>query len=185
MKSILTTPPVAEPVTLAEAKAHLRIDDDAEDALVTALIAAARRQVEAMTGLALITQSWSFFADDWPAKGEFALPLHPLIAVEELKLHGEEGDPAVIDPAHYYVDGWARPARLILRERDWPKPGRIANGIEIAATLGFGNEPSDVPDDLREAILRLVAHWHERRGDEQSRPLGFATLIAPYRAVRL
>ena len=185
MKSILTNPPLAEPVTLAEAKAHLRVDNDAEDALLTALIAAARRQVEAMTGLALMEQGWSFFADDWPATGAFALPLHPLIAVEELKVHGEEGDPAAIDPSHYYVDRWARPARLILRERNWPKPGRIANGIEIEAALGFGDEPDDVPEDLREAIVRLVAHWHERRGDEQGRPLGFDTLLAPYRAVRL
>jgi uncharacterized phiE125 gp8 family phage protein len=185
MKSILTNPPVAEPVTLGEAKAYLRIDHDAEDALVMALIAASRRQVEAMTGLALMTQGWSFFADDWPAQGEFALPLHPLIAVEELKVHGEEGEPAEIDPAHYYVDRWARPARLILRERNWPRPGRIANGIELAATLGFGGEAGDVPEDLRQAILRLVAHWHERRGDGQGRPLGFDALIAPYRAVRL
>jgi uncharacterized phiE125 gp8 family phage protein len=185
MKSILTNPPLAEPVTLAEAKAHLRIDHDAEDALVTALIAAARRHVEAMTGLALMSQGWSFFADDWPANGAFTLPLHPLIAVEELKMHGEEGDPAIVDPSHYYVDRWARPARLILRERSWARPARIANGIEIEATLGFGDAADDVPEDLREAILRLVAHWHERRGDEQSRPLGFDALVAPYRAVRL
>jgi uncharacterized phiE125 gp8 family phage protein len=185
MKSILTNPPSAEPVTLAQAKAHLRVDSDAEDALISVLISAARRQVEAMTGLALMNQGWSFLADDWPVKGEFALPLHPLIAVEELRVHGEEGDPAMIDPAHYYVDRWARPARLILRERNWPRPGRIANGIEIEATLGFGDEADDVPEDLRQAILRLVTHWHERRGDEAGRPLGFDTLIAPYRAVRL
>lgn len=53
------TPPVTEPVTLAEAKAHLRIDYADEDALITALITVAREQAEALTGLALLTRTVS------------------------------------------------------------------------------------------------------------------------------
>ncbi len=61
MALVLTTAPAAEPISLAEAKAHLRIDADDEDALLTALIAAARMFVERTLGVALITQSWSYF----------------------------------------------------------------------------------------------------------------------------
>ena len=59
MTVVLTTAPAVEPISLAEAKAHLRLDASDEDALLTALITAARMFVERTLGVALITQSWS------------------------------------------------------------------------------------------------------------------------------
>lgn len=47
------SPPGAEPITLAEARAHLRLDDGAEDGLLEALIRTARGHLEQVTGLAL------------------------------------------------------------------------------------------------------------------------------------
>src|SRR5438477_7546421 len=189
MKSILTTPPAVEPVTLAEAKAYLRFDGDAEDELIGTLIAAARRHVEAATGLALIAQAWSHFLDHWPHGPIVTLPLAPLIAIEEVSVYGDDDEAAIIDPAHYYADTLARPARLVLRpDRIWPPPGRAANGIEIKVAAGHGPSASDVPQGLRTAILRLIAYWFENRGDdaiEANAPLGVAHLLQPYREMRL
>ncbi len=50
MTHAIITPPAAEPLTLAQVKAHLRLDGNADDALLTSLIAAARRYLEATTG---------------------------------------------------------------------------------------------------------------------------------------
>ena len=61
--------PAAEPVTLAEAKAHLRVVDAVEDTLISGLIKAAREEVEAATGLALISQNWRLYLDCWPPSG--------------------------------------------------------------------------------------------------------------------
>lgn len=66
MPLILTDGPAVEPVTLAEAKAHLRVDGTAEDTLIGSLIVTSRLHVEAAMGLALVTQSWSVFLDAWP-----------------------------------------------------------------------------------------------------------------------
>ena len=74
MPSILTTPPLAEPLALADAKAHLRVTSSDEDAMISTLIIAARRHVEQATGLALITQGWSVFLDRWPCTPEIATP---------------------------------------------------------------------------------------------------------------
>ena len=52
------SPPAVEPVSLAEATAHLRVETDDENDLISSLIVNARQQVEAATGLALITQGW-------------------------------------------------------------------------------------------------------------------------------
>ena len=66
MALVLTAAPAVEPVSLAEAKAHLRVDSDHEDALIAQLIVAARIFVERTLGLALIAQSWSYFLDALP-----------------------------------------------------------------------------------------------------------------------
>jgi uncharacterized phiE125 gp8 family phage protein len=184
MPSILTTPPATEPVTLAEAKAHLRVMHNDDDAYISTLIKTARQTIEAQTGLGLISQGWSVFLDDWPEQGVIELPLAPVLDISDIKIYGEDDTPALIDPAHYYEDKVSRPARIILRgSRNWAAPGRVANGIEILLTIGF----TGVPEPLREAVLQLVGHWYETRGDEAAdeKPFRIAQLIQPYREMRL
>jgi uncharacterized phiE125 gp8 family phage protein len=187
MSSILTSPPAVEPISLAEAKAHLRVTDTAEDGLINTLIVAARRHAEAATGLAFIAQGWSVFLDRFPDGPELALPLWPILSVGDVNVFGEDDVASVVDPAHYFADKVARPARLVLRSsRIWPRPGRVANGVEIQLTAGYGAGSSDVPQPLSEAILKLVAHWYERRGDEAGDlPIDLDALLRPYRSVRL
>jgi uncharacterized phiE125 gp8 family phage protein len=188
MPSILVTPPTIEPVTLVEAKAHLRVGHADEDALIGTLISAARRHVEARTGLFLIEQGWTCFRDDWPDDGVIELPLAPLLAVGELATFDEADVKTVIDPDHYLVDGTSRPPRLVLRgSRVWTRPERIANGIAVAVTAGFGPTETDVPEPLRQAILILVAHWFDHRGDGRppSPPLTVETLVKQFREMRL
>jgi uncharacterized phiE125 gp8 family phage protein len=174
-------------VSLAEAKAHLRVTGAEEDSQIGRLITAARKTVERRTGLALIEQGWSGFADDWPASGTFHLPLWPVIEIAALKVHGEEEVAQEIDTAHYFCDLVSRPARLVLRPwRVWQKPGRIAHGIEIAFTAGFGASAGTVPEDLREAVLKTLAHRYEWRGDEAPRePVTIGALLQPWRELRL
>ena len=82
MVAILVEGPAAEPVTLAEAKAHARIDGEAEDGLVGSLIAAARAEVENRTGRALVTQKWRIVKDQVPASGVMRLAPAPVRSVE-------------------------------------------------------------------------------------------------------
>ena len=184
MPAIQTSPPLTEPLSLPEAKAHLRVTHADDDAYISTLIKTARQSIEARTGLALISQGWSVFLDDWPDHGVIELPLAPVLDVADIKVYGEDDTPSLIDPSHYYEDKVSRPARIILRgSRNWVKPGRAANGIEILLTIGFVS----VPEPLREAVLQLVGHWYETRGDEaaEEKPLHVAQLIQPYREMRL
>ena len=54
MSLTLVSPPAAEPVTLAEAKSHLKLDTSDEDTLIASLITAARARAEWHTGRALV-----------------------------------------------------------------------------------------------------------------------------------
>lgn len=184
-----TVGPELEPVTLVDAKRNLRVDHDSEDDLLNGLIRAAREEVEASCGLALIEQSWRLTLDDLPKSGRILLRRHPVIAVTSVTVYGDGGEASVVDPARYQLDPHSRPARLHVDAI--ASPGLVMNGIEIDFTAGFGESGADVPDLLKRAMLLLVAHWYEFRSSygaaEQpvSLPTGYERLIAPYRARRL
>ena len=192
MPLVLTSSPAVEPVTLAEAKAQLRVDGSAEDTLILSLIITSRLHIEAAMGLALITQSWSNFIDAWPPGNELALPLRPVKGITAVKLYAADESVSTVPADTYLIDGAATPARLVRRGNlAWPKPSRVANGIEIAFVAGYGSAAADVPAPIRQAILLLVAHWHEHRepvaigSPSAPVPPMVSDLLQPYRWVRL
>lgn len=192
MPLILTSGPAAEPVTLAEAKEHLRIETPHEDTLVASLILAARLYVERVLDLALITQSWSLYLDAWPPARNVTLPLGPVAGVTAVRVFDWADGATTISPDLYGVDAASQRARLYRKSGiAWPAPGRDVNGIEIAFTAGFGETGAAVPAPLRQAILLLCAHWYEVREPvllDQNRleaPLTVAALLQPYRQVAL
>ncbi len=184
-----TVGPQAEPVSLAEARAHLRLDHESEDALVTSLIRAAREEVEAACGLALIAQDWRLTLDRLPGSKLVTLRRHPVVEILSVTVYGAEGEASLVAGDRYTLDRHSRPARLHFAEA--PQPRVAMNGIEIDFRAGFGEAGTDVPDLLKRAILTLVAHWFEFRAafgaDSQpvSFPIGYERLIAPFRAGRL
>lgn len=182
-------PPAAEPITLAEAKAHLRLDTGEEDALVTALIRVAREHLEAATGLCLISRPLRLYLDDWPENRVIQIARGPVQAIDTVTVYDGDGAPVEVDAGGHVLDGTARPARLILAEK--PATERALNGIEIDFTAGFGETGADVPDVLKRALLLHVAAMFELRGalspgDQPATvPAGYDRLVAPYRMRRL
>jgi uncharacterized phiE125 gp8 family phage protein len=182
MKRILLAGPALEPVQLAEAKAHMRVDGSAEDDLVGALIAAARVAVETTTRRVLIAQSWRVVLDAWPEAG-VVLPIQPVISVDVVRAVAESGATAVIPAEDYEVDATRTEVRLT--------GYHPASRYEIDFTAGYGASGLDAPQPLRLAIQMLVTHWYENRsgvtvGDiAGAMPAGFDALIAPYRRIAL
>lgn len=189
MTAALICPPALEPVALADAKAHLRVDGDADDALIAAEIVAARVHVEALTRRLLIAQGWRVYLDHWPRTRIVTLSPAPLITVDAVTVYDADGNPAPVDAGDYTVDAASVPGRLALTGS--APVGRSQNGIEIDVTAGYGPSSLAVPAPLRQAIMMLVAHWYEHRGavghDMAGTvpPLGFDALIAPYRILTL
>jgi uncharacterized phiE125 gp8 family phage protein len=188
MTPILIAPPGGEPLTLAEAKAWLRLDSQAEDALVSALIGAARLAVEAASGRRLITQTWRLVRDAWPPDGVIRVPVRPFAGVVGLRVIDAAGAPIIVAPSLYAADIAREPGEIRLVGAP-PQPGRATSGIEIDVTAGYGPQPQDVPEPLRQAVRLLVARWFENRGDgvmsPDHLPAEVAALIAPFRRARL
>lgn len=184
-----TTPPAAEPLTLAEVKAHLRIDGGDEDALLTSLIRTARDYLERETGLCLIAQNWRLYLDHWPPDGVIRIAKSPLQAIDAVTVYDADGAAVEVPLADHLLDGESRPARLWLRNP--PDPGQALNGIEIDFSAGYGEAGTDVPDTLKRAMSLHVGHMYAFRGvvspDQQPAgiPDGYERLIAPFRLRRL
>ncbi|WP_018701258.1 head-tail connector protein [Amorphus coralli] len=186
MTAILTDPPAVEPVTLAAAKRHLRVDGADEDAAILDLIAAARRHVEAATGRALLEQGWRIIRDDLRPAGIVRLEPAPVLSVDAVTLRDLDGTARVLAPADYVVDLPTTRIRVL------PEARRSVAGcqVEIDITAGYGTEPAHVPAPLRQAILLLVAHWYAHREAAlapvpEPLTLGVDSLVRPYRLTRV
>lgn len=190
MPTELLTAPVAEPVTVAEAKAHMRIDHTADDAIIPDMITAAREWVERATGLALITETWRLTLDSWPQTAVELRPA-PVQSISAVKTFGVDGASTTLANSAYELVSVGRSARMVRTlGSSWVNPARAAGGIEIDFTAGYGDEASDVPRMLRQALLMVLAHHYENRelldgGSASVLPAGVEALLAPFREPKL
>lgn len=186
MPAIVVVPPAAEPLALAETKLFLRVEHDADDAAIAALIAAARGHVEALTRRALLLQTWRFVFDAWPRDGRVTPRIGPLRTLVAARVFDAAGAAHAVDTQSFVLDVAAN----VIASPCWalPAPGRSMAGIELDVECGFGATPAEVPEPLRQAIRQLVAHWYENRalvGSNALLPAGVGALVAPYRGLAL
>lgn len=181
MSLTLISPAAGEPVTLTEAKDHLRVTHDGEDAFIAGALAAAVRSIEARGGLALMTQGWRLTLDTPPAE-TLIVPVTPVQSIDAVTVSG-----GVVDASAYEVAIGA-PGRLRVAA-PWPSPLRAIDDVVIDFTAGYESAGS-VPGPLKHAVLMLTAHFFENResaGEARvyTVPRGVDALIAPFREFRL
>lgn len=164
----VVTPVETEPVTLAEAKLHLRLipTDDSEDALVESLITAAREYCENRTGRALATQTIEGYLDRFPVSaGEIELPMPPAQAVERVSYIDVTGLETVLEQGtDYLFDDERQIGRIVLPAgRQWPQfnPAPV-NPVRIRFIAGYDAQ-QPCPKSLRQAMLLLIGHWYANR----------------------
>lgn len=165
MSLLLITDAATEPVTLAEARLHLRLASDytTEDATISALITAARRMAEHELGRALITQTWEQVLDEFPGD-EIELTKPKVIAITSIKYINTSEVETTIDSADYALDsstlpGWVKPAYGV----DWPTDVLDStNVVRVRYTAGYG-AASAVPEEIKAWIkLQVASMWRNR-----------------------
>ncbi|CCJ06936.1 phage head-tail connector protein [Methylocystis sp. SC2] len=190
MRPMLIGAPAIEPVSLADAKSWLREDGGDEDELIQALIVAARMTLEAYTRRFFITQSWRLVFDCWPpsvgASATLRIPFAPFQSVTAIRVFDASDAPQTLNAATYRAPPSMEGGRVSFASAP-PAPARARDGIEMDVDVGYGALASDAPQPLRQAMLTLVAHWREYRGDsgDDALPKAVAQLAAPYRRERL
>lgn len=161
----------AEPVSLEDAKAHLRVVHNSDDMMISSLIRAARENVEATTGRALASADYLWSVEHWPTS-RMRLPLLPVASVDSVTYLDPDGVRVEMDPAHYEFDD----ERASLGIPCWRR----------SVNVKFRADPGEVPASLKAAVLMLVADMYENAeasavGPAFSENPTFQRLVFPWR----
>ena len=164
MELQLVTAPTLEPVSVNEAKHHLRVSDSQEDQFIDTLIKAARELAEVETERSFLTTRWKQTFRCWPGS-EIRLERPPLQSVVSVAYVDEnEASQTLTETTHYVVDTTSTPGKIWrAADTSWPSVSTEApHPIEITFDAGW-SIASTVPQSIKQAILLLVGHWYEHR----------------------
>ncbi len=189
MALILETAAVVEPVTLAEAKNYLKIDNMIEDVLIASMITAARVQLETRLCRAFIQQKWSLYLDVLPPENVIKLPINPVLSVDSMAVIDGAGVYNNLGMGDYVADLKSDPSFLKFTG-SLPKVGSLYSGIRVQFWAGYGASGADVPAPITQALLHLVAFWYENRGPIASGeihqiPYVILDMIAPFKKIHI
>ncbi len=157
----LATAPAAMPVTLQEAKDHLRVDFSTDDTRITRLIATATAMLDAPSGLlggCIVTQSWRMTLRAFPHVIE--IPFHPLQSVDSVQYLDASGTLQTLSSSLYTVVGERHALIIPALGTCWPSTQDVPEAVKVTFTAGYdvGGSPlvNDVPEPIKEAVLQLV-----------------------------
>lgn len=178
--AVRITDATSEPLTLAEAKAWLRVDSDDDGTEIEALIKTARQYVENYTGLAILPQTWRFVASEWPEEPQYVpnairLPRAPLATVTSVKYYPEGGGAqATFSSANYHVVTVVEPGLVVLAEdKSWPDLAVRPDAVEINYTAGYATTAA-APQAAIHAVKLVLAHFYENRS-----PVNIGNIVTP------
>ncbi|MFN4193632.1 MAG: head-tail connector protein [Tabrizicola sp.] len=183
-------PSLALPVE--EMKDHLRMgsgfaDDGLQDGLIETYLRAAMAAIEGRIGKMLFQRRFLWVLECW-REDEQALPVSPVSGIASLALVDAAGGESIVPPASYrLVKDLHRPR---LAGRGTALPTIPTDGaVKVVFDAGFGAAWTDIPVDLRQAVLLLAGEYYEHRHDDGAQtaglPFGVVTLIERWRTVRI
>jgi uncharacterized phiE125 gp8 family phage protein len=182
-------------VDLPRAKAHLRVDFDTDDDLITAQLAAAVSAVEKMSGRILAERALTYRLNEFPLNGsmQIVLPVDPVVSVESVDYVDADGaDQSIVVTASPGDGGFRTVAGepyMLLPERgaSWPSSDDQPGAVVVRFTAGYGGDAGDAPAELDAAVLMMTAHLYQNReavitGTISTEiPLGVQAMCFPFR----
>ena len=189
MRAMLTleTAPTEDPVTLADAKAHLVVEHALDDALIAALITTATAMVEGLhgeTGRSLMPQAWSLTGRDFPGCRTIFLPRGPVVSIDAVTYFDPDGVQQTWPTANYSLRADAfKPVLVYDDDADVPSVDERHDAVKITYTAGYADAAA-VPAPVKHAILLMVGELYANRGDKEPSKTTLAAidrLLSPYR----
>jgi uncharacterized phiE125 gp8 family phage protein len=179
----LITPPTAEPMSLAEAKLHLRVDISDDDALIGALIAAARDYAEGETHKQMVSARWRQLMDNFPGQvysltgNAIYLQRAPVIRVVSIQFLGMDGVVQTMPESDYTVDYSSEPVRIApVFGKIWPVPLPQIGAVWVNFDAGYA---APLVADVTGGTVAVTGWKPLMAGDVLRLSSGGGTLPAP------
>lgn len=186
----LITAPTEDPISLAELQDQIRSDVDEEEGELLLKISAATRWCERFCRRQFVIATYKETRDAFSDPME--LHPSPLGSVTQIQYLDGDGNQQVLATSVYDVDATRDPGLIRLAyQESWPTIRNVWNAVEITYTAGYG-VATDVPNDIRQAILLLAAHLYYHPSDVEtlergqtlaSLPFGVKSLLWPSRVL--
>ena len=185
----MVTAPAGVPLSIAELKAQSRLEGvtgESEEALLAGYLRAAVASLEGRDGWlnrALMTQTWDLKRDCFPY--EILLPLPPLQSVTSITYVDTDGDSQTLASSLYQVAGVGGSGRARIAPaygQTWPSTRDQPEAVTVRFVVGYGDNPHDVPEQIRQALMLMVTESYCDREGEMGLSAGAMALLAPLRA---
>jgi uncharacterized phiE125 gp8 family phage protein len=189
-------PVTTEPISLATARLHLRLDTQGsppthpDDTLVEALITTSREAAEDYTGLAIGYQTYRLALDQFP-DAAIVLGKWPINAITSVTYKDTNNATQTVSSSDYFLDNYSRPGEIALQpNKIWPQSGSVANAVIVTFTAGFTDSLSPnlypLPKSIKQAMLLTIGHLYDHREAASSvqkyeLPMGVVSLLTPHR----
>ena len=145
----------SEPVSLAEAKAHIRVSNSNEDTMISAMIESAREYCENWCGKSFAQKEVVVFISEIDDRREFDLPQNPVESVDEVVRVAQDGtETALTLNGDYFVIGLNK--KMIRTESAFTSES--TDSLKVTFTT-----KNECPPGIKHAILKIVAAlWQNR-----------------------
>lgn len=171
MTARITVEPTVEPVTLAEAKLHCRIDNEEEDIYVKGLIRTARIYCETFTGRSFVERTVEYTLDRWPSVRAITLPREPIKSILTVKYTSKDGTLYTMTAGVDYLTDTVNGRVILPPDLTWPTSTLYpVNPIAITYIAGYASTtttPPDyrinIPENFKSAIKLCIGTWYENR----------------------
>jgi len=187
----------AEPVTLTEVKAHLRVDHANDDDYINNLIIVAVDYTENITGRSLIEKTYDTYLDAFPASDNCPIYIDapPLISITSIKYYDDADVEQTWSSAEYVVDTDQMYKDKVYPDRNysWPAARIFPKAVHIEYVAGYEDSAAspvdladNIPLEIKQAILLLIGHLYENRESTmvgikiEEIPTGYDALISSY-----
>ena len=148
--------------TTAEAKDFLKVDTTADDTLIDNLIKAATQSCEEYTNQYFLDTLVTQYSDNWLEV--YRLYKSPVSTLTHIKYYDSSDTLQTLAASNYILDNVSKPARIGLAvDGELPTLADRINAVEVKYTVGYGENSTDVPDGIKQAVLLTIGNWYENR----------------------